>query len=190
MSRTLKYGTSTLSVFLYLILISLVFSLGEPIGYVINGFGSHFAQSIVNSSDYLVVLHHTHVSQQAITQFPNTSYGILMAVGLMIAMIALIIAIWAGLQILKSIGKKDYFSVNIVKQLRRLVIAQTLGVVADLPLAAANTLVRYKLYRINSDLTIDWTDLISDMMLLVIIGLIYYIYRQAITLKQENELTI
>lgn len=190
MSRTLKYGMSTLSVFLYLILISLVFSLGEPISYVINGFDSHFAQNIVHNSDYLVVLHHTQVSQQAIEQFPNTSYGILMAVGLTIALIALIIATWAGLQILESIGKNDYFSINIMKQLKRLVIAQALSIVADLPLAAANTLIRYKLYRVNSDLTIDWTDLISDMMLLVIIGLIYYIYRKAVTLKQENELTI
>lgn len=190
MSRTLKYGMSALSILLYLTLIGLVLSLVEPIGYLVNGFGGHFAQNIVNNSDYLVVLHHTQVSQQAIAQFPNTSYGILMAVGMTLATIALIIATWAGLQILESIGKNDYFSINIMKQLKRLVIAQTVSVVADLPLAAANTLIRYKLYRVNSNFPVDWTDPITDMMLLVIIGLIYYIYRKAVTLKQENELTI
>lgn len=190
MSRTLKFGMSALSILLYLMLLGLVLSLVEPIGYLVNGFGGQFAKHIVDDSDYLVVLHHTQVSQQAIDQFPNTSYGILMAVGLALATLALIIATWAGLQILESIGHKDYFSVNIVKQLRRLVLAQTLAVVADIPLASANTLIRLNLYRINSDFPVDWSDPITDIMLLVVISLIYYIYRQAVTLKQENELTI
>lgn len=190
MPKWLKFGTSVLSIFLYFALIVSVIALLEPIGYLIDSFGGNVAKSMVNDSQYLVVLHHTHVSQQAIANFPSSGYNILMAVGLAFGTVAAIMVAWAGLQILGSLKHKDYFSNDILRQLKRLVIAQCFSVIADFPIASANTLIRLNLFRVNSEHTVDWNDPIQDLFMLVIVGLVYFIYKRAVTLKQENELTI
>lgn len=190
MPKWLKFGTSVLSVFLYFALIGSVFALLEPIGYLVDSFGGNVAKSIISDSQYLVVLHHTHVSQQAIANFPSSGYNILMAIGLAFGTVAAIIAIWAGLEILGSLNHKEYFSNGIVKQLKRLVMAQSFTVIGDLLIASANTLIRLNLFRVNSEYPVDWNDPIQDLFMLVIVGLVYFIYKRAVTLKRENELTI
>lgn len=190
MPKMLKFGVNTLSVFLYLTLLGLVVSLVQPIGYLIDGFGSNVAKDIVTNSDYLVILHHTNVSTAAIAQFPSQIYGVLMAIGTGLGTISGLMMVWAGLQILNNVVKKRYFSSENVTQFKRIVVAQFVVLVADLLIASGNQLIRTDLYRVNSALPVDWSDPLQDLLMLVIIGIVYFVYQRATALKQEAELTI
>lgn len=190
MPKMLKFGVNVLSFLMYLALFGLVLGLVVPIGFLIDGFGSNVAKSIVTDSEYLVVLHHTHVSSTAITNFPSGVYGVLMAAGSALSVIAGLMMVWAGLQLLGNLVKKQYFVSDNVKQLKRIVIAQIIAVFSDGFVATANQLIKTDLYRVNSTYPVDWNDPLQDLVMLVIIGLVYYIYQRAVALKEESELTI
>ncbi|KRK33147.1 hypothetical protein FC07_GL001401 [Loigolactobacillus bifermentans DSM 20003] len=174
----------------YFILFCLYVSFLKPLTFLYTGFNGNVAQSIVTDRNYLLILNHTQLSAQAVQNFPSKTYSVFLAIGILFALIAATLLMRAGIQILRSLQRQQYFSLHNVHQLKHIVIAQLFGISADLFIATANQILRTNLYRINSQLTISWSDLPQDIILLIVLGLVYFIYDKAVLLQQENELTI
>lgn len=114
-----------------------------------------------------------------------------MSIGVILVIIASLYELKALVKIAVNLNQKKYFTAENVKLVWLFIVSQLYTLAADLFLAGANQLTRTYLNRINiGDFSVTWSDIPEDLVALVIISVIYILFKMAEQMKRENELTV
>ncbi|WP_249662665.1 DUF2975 domain-containing protein [Lentilactobacillus buchneri] len=192
MSKLLDRSIGAVSVLMQIAFVVVCFSFITPFIYLYNGFThANIMKMIANNGDFLIVPGHTQVTHSAVAHFPILPYSVLMAIGIFLAILSALFAFSAFIRISHNLGKKQYFVADNLAMLRRIVHAQMIAICSDVFLAIGDQMTQSFLGRVNNGIFNNtWENLLDDAVMLVFIALIYTLFRMAMNIKQENDLTV
>lgn len=192
MPKILSRGLTVISFFCPADICScLFFTFLAPIYYFFQAFQGNMASDILKSDDFLLVPNHSHISQALINQFPEYIYAILMSIGVILATISILYELRALIKIISNLGQKKYFTAENVKLVRLFIVSQIYTLACDPFLAGANQLSTSYLGRVNNGtFNATWSNIPDDLITLIIIGVIYILFKLAEQMKRESDLTV
>ncbi|MGF2385196.1 DUF2975 domain-containing protein [Lentilactobacillus otakiensis] len=192
MSKGLSRSIGAVSIIIQISIVVMYFNFITPFVYLYRGFTNTAVSNMINDHDnFLIVSGHTTVSHSAISNFPNLIYAILMAVGIALGTLGAIYMWSSMVKICSNLGGKKYFVPENLAMLKRIVIGEVMTVCSDPLIAAANQMSKSLLGRVNVGLFSNtWETFGDDIIYLVFIALIYTLFKMAMNIKQENELTV
>ncbi|MFT8616864.1 MAG: DUF2975 domain-containing protein [Lentilactobacillus hilgardii] len=162
-----------------------------PVYFICQALKGNVVSNILDNNNYQVISNYAHVSHAAINHFPAYIYTGLMSIGVILVIIASLYELKALVKIAVNLNQKKYFTAENVKLVWLFIVSQLYTLAADLFLAGANQLTRTYLNRINiGDFSVTWSDIPEDLVALVIISVIYILFKMAEQMKRENELTV
>ncbi|MBT9671527.1 DUF2975 domain-containing protein [Secundilactobacillus kimchicus] len=191
MSKKLKIGLQIVSFFLYFGLIGAALQCLTPLGSLLQLFSGSAANDILHDSDYLVIGNHAHLSATTISHFPEVPYGICTTIGSALLGIGSLYVTWALLQIIANMNRGKYFTVENQHCIKNILISLGFFCGATTFLAAANQMTESYLFRTNVGYqAATWSDIGSYLFLIIVVGLIYTVFNQALSMKKEQDLTV
>ncbi len=191
MPKLLDHGLTVISLLAQLSFVLSWFLFLEPIFYLVRAFQGKITSDILTDNDFLLTRGANHISQVTMHQFPEFIYAGLMVVGSILAVVGILFLLGALIEIISNLGAKKYFTTENVHLIRTIVKAQIFLLIADPFLAGANQLVKSYLGRVGTGtFSESWEDSFADLVGLVIIGVIYVLFKKATALKQEHDLTV
>ncbi|MCT3399388.1 DUF2975 domain-containing protein [Lentilactobacillus hilgardii] len=162
-----------------------------PVYFIYQALKGNVVSNILDNNDFQVISNHAHVSLTDIDHFPAYIYTALVSIGVILAIIAVLYELKALVKITVNLNQKRYFTTENVKLVWLFIVSQLYTLAADPFLAGANQLTRTYLDRIKiGDFSVTWSDIPEDLVGLVIISVIYILFKMAEQMKRENELTV
>lgn len=190
MSKWLNRGINVVLVLLWFARIISWIAMIEPLGVLIAYFTGRTTTHILTNTDFLMPVGRHTASHAAVASFPAGWYSLAMFLGMVIMLVGALMVINALIKLLHNVLEEAYFTAANVQQLKQILTAQWLFIVGTFLLAVANQLTTSWLYRINTTVNVDWSDVVGSVIDLIIYAVIYLVYSRAVALKTDNDLTV
>ncbi|MFD1124556.1 DUF2975 domain-containing protein [Lentilactobacillus raoultii] len=191
MPKILNHALTVVLVFAQISFVLIYFDFLLPVFRIYEAFKGTVVTDILNNDQFLAIAGHYHVSQAEIAKFPVYPFTALQSIGIILAIISILYWLKALIKLITNLKRQQYFTSENVHLIWLIIISQIYSIAADPFLAGADQLVRTHLGRVDIGIgATDWSDIFEDTVTLVIISVIYILFKIAEQMKQENDLTV
>lgn len=157
---------------------------GKTVNTILNAASFH---NLGNYSDNRA----TTVSRQALNNFPSWPFSLLMAAGAIVLIIGILLFLRSFTRILQALITGHYFNSQNIGSLKKMVTGQLIITIGNVIIALANQLPVGWLYQLHVGfLGANWDTVLGNLFWLIILSVITGLYRQAVEIKQDNDLTV